>query len=469
MKYTFLEKITHLGVFKYLEKKRFIQYALDFEQTLRQLEEYLHISDDQEEIINGTLETACEFYQGDWCGFIEVDMDLGLWTTTEWFNKSPDDKTKDFLNEFESSDVWQRWIEAIKENHPLIIEDVEVIKGKYPDEYDAYKRLSVDSLIAVPFRPRPLGVVVIRNPKRYIRRSSMLQMLAFVALTAVNEKKLFERARMAWSPDDIKCDNDIIINLFGELEIYTSHGVMREVDIKSPKASKLLVYLLMNRGKTIPPRTIVEEVWPDEVDDSDNIGRNIKNLVCRFRKNFKVLSDEDLIVSMPTGYCINPKLNIMTDLQLFDKYFRMAHETTSIATKIEFLVKGMDVYKGKLLPEAAHELWMVSTAVHYHYHYTGMVNELLKLLMERKEYLMANKYAMRSLRIAPDNGDAYYWLIQALCHLGMSEVAKSELKIAEKNLLIEDYENLIENLKECQGLLEKIQMSDVNDLTINPM
>ena len=87
MKYTFLEKITHLGVFKYLEKKRFIQYALDFEQTLRQLEEYLHISDDQEEIINGTLETACEFYQGDWCGFIEVDMDLGLWTTTEWFNK----------------------------------------------------------------------------------------------------------------------------------------------------------------------------------------------------------------------------------------------------------------------------------------------------------------------------------------------------------------------------------------------
>ena len=64
-------------VFKYLEKKRFIQYALDFEQTLRQLEEYLHISDDQEEIINGTLETACEFYQGDWCGFIEVDMDLG--------------------------------------------------------------------------------------------------------------------------------------------------------------------------------------------------------------------------------------------------------------------------------------------------------------------------------------------------------------------------------------------------------
>ena len=374
MRHTFLEKITHLGVFKYLEKKRFIQYALDFEQTLRQLEEYLHVSDDQEEIINGTLETACEFYQGDWCGFIEVDMDLGLWTTTEWFNKGPDDKTKDLLNEFESSDVWQRWIEAIKENHPLIIEDVEAIKEKYPDEYDAYKRLSVDSLIAVPFRPRPLGVVVIRNPKRYIGRSSMLQMLAFVALTAVNEKKLFERARMAWSPEDIKCDNDIIINLFGELEIYTSHGVMREVDIKSPKASKLLVYLLMNRGKTIPPRTIVEEVWPDEVDDSDNIGRNIKNLVCRFRKNFKVLSDEDLIVSMPTGYCINPKLNIMTDLQLFDKYFKMAHETTSIATKIEFLVKGMDVYKGKLLPEAAHELWMVSTAVHYHYHYTGNDN-----------------------------------------------------------------------------------------------
>jgi len=189
----------------------------------------------------------------------------------------------------------------------------------------------------------------------------MLQMLTFVALTAVNEKKLFERARMAWSPDDIKCDNDIIINLFGELKIYTSQGVMREADFKSPKASKLLVYLLMNRSKTVPPRTIVEDVWPDEVGDSDNIGKNIKQLVCRFRKNFKVISDEDLIVSIPNGYCINPKLNIMTDLQLFDKYFKTAHEATSVATKIELLIKGMDVYKGKLLPDAAHELWMVST------------------------------------------------------------------------------------------------------------
>lgn len=41
-----------------------------------------------EGIITKTLETTCDFYQGDWCGFIEVDMDLDLWTLTAWYKKT---------------------------------------------------------------------------------------------------------------------------------------------------------------------------------------------------------------------------------------------------------------------------------------------------------------------------------------------------------------------------------------------
>lgn len=145
MRHTFLEKITHMGVFKHLEKRKFIQYALDFERTLRELEEYLHVSGDQEEIITRTLSTACDFYQGDWCGFIEVDMDLGLWTTTAWYNRAEEDQTSLLLKEFESSDVWTRWLEAIRKNRPLILIDAKEVKDKYPAEYAMYQRLSVDT------------------------------------------------------------------------------------------------------------------------------------------------------------------------------------------------------------------------------------------------------------------------------------------------------------------------------------
>ena len=44
--------------------------------------------------------------------------------------------------------------------------NIEEIKDEYPDEYDVYKRLNADSVIAVPVTPRPTGFLVIRNPTR---------------------------------------------------------------------------------------------------------------------------------------------------------------------------------------------------------------------------------------------------------------------------------------------------------------
>lgn len=69
--------------------EEYIQYAQDLEQTLSALEAYLHESDSPDDIITHTLETACNFYSGDWAGFLEVNLDLGLWTPYVWYNKNP--------------------------------------------------------------------------------------------------------------------------------------------------------------------------------------------------------------------------------------------------------------------------------------------------------------------------------------------------------------------------------------------
>ena len=71
----------------------YIQYTQELEQTLSVLEAHLHESDNPDEIILHALETACDFYNGDWAGFLEIDLELGLWTPYIWFNKNPDDKT----------------------------------------------------------------------------------------------------------------------------------------------------------------------------------------------------------------------------------------------------------------------------------------------------------------------------------------------------------------------------------------
>lgn len=223
----------------------YIQYTQELEQTLSVLEAHLHESDNPDEIILHALETACDFYNGDWAGFLEIDLELGLWTPYIWFNKNPDDKTTIMLNEIESADFLYRWVTAMKNNLPIIVEDREQIKKDFPDEYEMYQRLRIHSVLAVPVKPRPTGFLAVRNPKRYIDRSSMLQMLAFVVLAIANEKKLLDSAKLAWSPENITNETDILFHLFGELEVYTSQGVLHEADLKSPKIIRLLAYMLL--------------------------------------------------------------------------------------------------------------------------------------------------------------------------------------------------------------------------------
>ena len=207
-----------------------IQYALDFVNTLSSLEAALHTSDDPEEIARLTLRTACDFYQADWCGFLEVDLDLGIWSPTIWHNENPVDETRKLMLEFESAYGLPRWVQAMRDNEPVIVTDRNDIKAQFPDEYAVYERLRAKSLLAVPVKPRPVGFLVIRHPQRYGTDCRMLSMLAYVVLQAINQIANLKSVKMSLSPEAIQSDKDVIINFFGDMEIYTSQGVLREQD-----------------------------------------------------------------------------------------------------------------------------------------------------------------------------------------------------------------------------------------------
>ena len=441
----------------------YIQYTQELEQTLSVLEAHLHESDNPDEIILHALETACDFYNGDWAGFLEIDLELGLWTPYIWFNKNPDDKTTIMLNEIESADFLYRWVTAMKNNLPIIVEDREQIKKDFPDEYEMYQRLRIHSVLAVPVKPRPTGFLAVRNPKRYIDRSSMLQMLAFVVLAIANEKKLLDSAKLAWSPENITKETDILFHLFGELEVYTSQGVLHEADLKSPKIIRLLAYMLLGSRRFFTARELAETLWPDEAFDQENPGKNIKTLIYRLRQVFSMISEQDLIESTPYGYRLNPKLNIMTDLQEFDRYLRSAQDTASITGKIDLLKKAVSVYRGNILGSAAGEHWLIPTSSHYNLKYLGAVNELLKTLAELKDYAGVHQYAAQALCIDPGNFRAYFWMIYSMYRQGATEMAKAELRAAEQHLTSEEYSELVQHLKKIKGL-----PIDIKRLKITP-
>lgn len=399
------------------------------------------------EVAMRVMETACKFYDADWCGLIQVDLDLGLWKPFWWYNDSPDDKTTVLTNEFESAEFLDRWVRTVSRGTPIVVSDAEEVKESYPEEYNLYQRLGIHSVLAIPLEPRPVALIAVRNPKRYIHQTSMLKLLAYVLLVAYNDKRMVDSLSLTFSPENIKSSHDIFISLFGELKIHTSRGVLRESDLKSPKISRLLTFLLLSKKSTVTSLEIMQAVWPEELEDADEPAKKVKYLVYRLRQAFSLISDEQLILSTPFGYQFNPDLNITTDFQRFDELCVAAAKATSVVNKVGLLEKAIEQYQGKLLSSAEGEHWLVHTANRYHLAYMNTVNELLKQLMSFKAYDLIHQDAAKALTVAPENTKAYYWLIQSYKSQNMDEMAEGEIIAARQKLSEEEYQKLLSELE----------------------
>lgn len=428
-----------------VNQREYIQYAQDVEQALSSLESHLHNTDDPEEVIMNMLSAATEFYNGDWAGIMEADLTMKIWSPLWWYNRNTDGMTPNRFQDIEDGEHLWRWIDALTHGKPIIISDIEEIRTSSPIEYSFLRHNGVRTMIAVPFWKRPTGFLIVRNPKRYIARSSLLQMMAFVAVSSVNEKRLMDGTKLTPSPEIIKKDTDIVVNLFSDFQVITSKGVLTEADMKSPKMSSLIVYLLLHNRAPVPSLEIFKELWPDEDDERANT--NVKVLVYRVQQIFGLISDYRLIESTKRGYRINPELNIITDIQMFEECWSQAQTTADLSAKGSLLKKAMDIYKHGVLPSLDGEHWLMPTVAHYSLRYMGVVNQLLSALDSVNDYVCIHEYANIAIQAVPGSADAYYWLIYAMNHLGTPEIARRELQAAKQALTDEDYQDILRRLK----------------------
>lgn len=432
--------------------EEYIRYCIEQEQTVSELEAYLHTSDDPKEIAIKTLKTACAFYGADWAGILVVDLDLEVWTPGWWYNPGPKDMTMQLIQEVESLDIMPTWIKAMERSEAVIIPDVTASEISLTDDLSVYQRLRIQSVLAVPFAPNPMGFLAIRNPTRYIDRTSTANILAYVLHRAMAQQKTIDSAKLTLSPERIESDRDIIINLFGEMEICTNKGVLTERDFNSPKSTRVVTYLLMNRKTAHPPLEISSALWPDEYADPESIGRSIRGCVYRFRRAFSLISDYPLIESTPSGYRINPQLNIITDVQQFDRLYDAAMQPALTGQKIDLLKRIVLLYRGPLFRSASDEHWIIGQVSYYRLHYIDAVNELLSTLAAAKDYSSVRECAAEAIRIMPGNLKAYYWMIISLYYGGTIELARDELALSKSVLTADEYDTLVRYLKQSRDL-----------------
>ena len=427
----------------------YARYSMDIERTFAEVQKGLAVCFDPKEIALNVMRVATEFYDADWCGIFEVDLELGIFSPFWWYNRELGAMAQTLSKEIEVLE-YQRWIDSLKNHTAMVIEDAESVRETYPEEYGLYHRLQVKNLMAVPFWKGPLGFLVLRNPKRYTKQTSFLRMLNYVVVNSLSEYFMIETSKLTLTSPRITNDNDVYISLFGEMKIIGPKGVLTESELKSPKISRLLVYLLLSKKNGVSPREMADAIWPDE--DADCVCKNFKGLIYRLQQAFSLISDKRLVESTPNGYQLNPKLNITTDFRLFELKKTNAINAPTAEQKIELLKKAVNLYAGSFFHTAASEHWIMATAVNYQHQYIAAVGELLKTLFDERDYASVHHFSAKALNFEPHSEDVYFWMIRSLVRIGHTEMARGELRTAQAKLFDEEYDVLMNRLKEVGDL-----------------
>ena len=195
-----------------------------------------------------------------------------------WYSTDEADTTDQYLEPYESADFLPRWIKALKEDRPMVVDDIESVKDTFPRNMNCIS-----------------GFLLVRNPRRYINRPNLLQLLGVVNLQQINTMAVDDGRSMAFSPDDIQNDKDVLVHLFGNLTIYTSHGVLTEEKINSQLITILFGYLVTVKKKYHRSIELARVVYPDTIADKQNPTKNLVTLVHRLNDFFGKISDIPLI------------------------------------------------------------------------------------------------------------------------------------------------------------------------------
>ena len=88
----------------------------------------------------------------------------------------------------------------------------------------------------------------------------------------------------------------------------------------------------------------------------------------------------------------------------------------------------INLYKGQLLPRCEHELWLMQLSMYYQSLYLQITKGYVRLKMECKDYILAQKTAIDALRFDPKDSELNMYAILAMGFQGNLSMAQTTIR-----------------------------------------
>lgn len=416
----------------------------DFRLTLTGLEQRLHTSESTEEIIMEAIKTACDFYEAEWAGILIADVETEAWAPMTCYNRLTGRMESRYTKEIEAFEGFGRWIKAFYDGKPLVVPDASVIKKMFPDEFQHYQRLDVQSLIGTPFGEKPTGFFVVKNPTRYKTYPDMAQMLAFVSMSTFYLQELQQSmAELETNQDDSADEHTIRINLLGMPEVCVGSKKLDMRVYASDNAWKIISYLAL-KGKPVPGSTLIENIWPKIKDTSDT--NPLRSALYQMRSKFQFLCP-NIISSNELGYWFNTDYNIEMDTTLAEELWKKASEEKNHIVRVSYLKQAAKLFRGYLCDNKLDEPWMIS----YYHSYTSLFAQIMTTLLDElgkdKNYVSIHKYASCASSVLTGNSKICFWLTVATYFISGRGAANEVVNANRSSLSSEEFDVLLKEIE----------------------
>lgn len=396
------------------------------------------------------LRSAMKVYQADWCGILDVDLISNTYQPYWWIEEGKGEMAPTLFQNLELNEFYERWVASLKTMEPIVVADRNKDAGVMLDERNCYRRLEAYSVIGCPFRSNgATGFIVIRNARRFATEPSYLSGLGYLITSKISEQKALDSLGMRTEAQEIIADNEVRINIFGEIKIQTKGYQLLESELNSTGSWNILVYLLMHRNRGCTTQELCK-VDPNAEFIEDK-KKSVRQKINRFNQKFKLISSYDLIVredtqSKEARFRINPELKVVVDMEIYDELIRQYHRTSSSRTRLGLIKKALNIYEGTAYSSHDYEDWFRNTAAYYRDINLKYFEVLSASMSRKRRYRELLQYSMMIRRSMPDEIEGYYWMYYCLKKMRKEKEAQRVMEEAVARFDLEEWEELEEQL-----------------------
>lgn len=242
------------------------------------------------------------------------------------------------------------------------------------------------------------------------------------------------------------------VTTFGRFQITEGDVSIGDDSIRSVMLSRLLLYILVYRGKTLTTETIASAIWQDE--ETENPAGALKNLMYRLRKNLvNAFGEENYILTNRGSYQWNPKVAVELDCEQFEKLIEQAKRETDRQQAIKLYEQALLLYQGDFMNKLTDIHWILAMNTYYHSLFLSAVQDVSELYLELKQYGKLEYVCAEALKLEQTDEQIYANQIRAQMYRGnlqmaldsymnASRIIEKELGVRNSKLLDEIYQEL---------------------------